>query len=283
MLVGCAAGPNQASAPAPRVAKKEHREVTEQQAAPVADTLPEQIVLSKFETSAFALRPGSKFWLVARFAIHQGYRISWKNPGDVGKPTVARFRAPEGFEVGEVMYPRPERFVLNGEFVSYGYQGETALFAEVDVPQGLSDQVPYRFELEAEWFACKKQCAAERTQAFFELLVDPSAPRTAMEESLSSLLESVPQPVSELGRAEHRWQEQGNETLLSLSAPKVEWLDFYPGGRELPRLLRVDGSKEALRLSFEAPSEPPETVKGIAIARVDGIEQSFAVELPWGK
>lgn len=237
---------------------------------------------SSFETSAFALKPGSKFWLAAHFKIHDGYRISWKNPGEVGKPTLARFRVPEGFVVSEVLYPRPRRFVLNGELVSYGYQSETALFAEVEVPEGLNEQTPYRFEMEAEWYACKKECASERTNAFFELLVDDSAPRTPMDDSLEALLDTVPVPVSTLGRATHRWQVAGGETELSLTAPKVEWLDFYPARPEVPKF-RVNGSKKELRLSFQASAEPPEKLEGVAIAKVDGAEATFDVDLPWGK
>ena len=135
------------------------REVAERSPAPAAepagDLTPDVIVGASFETSAFALKPGSKFWLAAHFKIHDGYRISWKNPGEVGKPTLARFRVPEGFVVSEVLYPAPRRFVLNGELISYGYQSETALFAEVLVPEGLNEQTPYRFEMEAEWYACK--------------------------------------------------------------------------------------------------------------------------------
>ena len=43
-----------------------------------------------------------------------------------------------------------------------------------EVITGLSEDTPYRFDLDADWYACKKQCASENTQAFFELLVDPS-------------------------------------------------------------------------------------------------------------
>ena len=245
--------------------------------------MPDELVKATFESSAFALRPGGKIWLVARFKIHDGYRISWKNPGDVGKPTRAKFSVPEGFSVGEVRYPRPRRFVLNGDLVSYGYREETALFAEVEVPEGLSEQTAYRFDLEADWYACKKQCATESTQAFFELLVDPSAPRTAMDETLSALLDSVPVPVSEFMRAKHQWRESGSETELSLTAPEVEWLDFYPAEPALPKPLRVQGSKRELLVSFAAPAEPPASLRGIAIGKVDGAEATYDVELPWGK
>lgn len=278
--VSCASAPKEAKAP-------QKREVAEREPAPAPEpseeSMPETLVRASFETSAFALKPGGKFWLVAHFKIHDGYRISWKNPGDVGKPTLARFSVPEGFSVSEVRYPRPRRFLLNGELVSYGYQDETALFAEVEVPDGVNGQTAYRFEMDAEWYACKKQCASERTNAFFELLVDPSAPRTAMDESLQGLLDTVPVPVSTLGKAMHSWQEEGGETELSLSAPKVEWLDFYPARPEVPKLLRVSGSKKELRLSFQAPQDPPEKLEGLAIAKVDGAETTFEVDLPWGK
>lgn len=281
-VAGCGSSPKEAKAPA---AEREVAERGSSAPSPKAseDSIPETLVRASFQTSALALKPGGKLWLVAHFEIHEGYRISWKNPGDVGKPTRARFSVPEGFTVSEVRYPRPRRFVLNGELTSYGYQNETALFAEVEVPEGLNDQTPYRFEMDAEWYACKKQCAGESTNAFFELLADEAAPRAAMDESLQALLESVPVPVSTLDKAKHRWQQGAGETELSLSAPKVEWLDFYPARPEVPKLLRVNGSKQELRLSFQAPEDPPEMLEGVAIAKVDGAEATFEVELPWGK
>src|SRR5690606_19036612 len=47
----------------------------------------EHVVHAEFQTSAQAVKPKGKFLLAVRFDIQDGYRISWQNPGDVGKTT----------------------------------------------------------------------------------------------------------------------------------------------------------------------------------------------------
>lgn len=245
------------------------------------ETLPETLVHSSLVSSASAIRPGKAFLLAVRLDMLEGYRIFWKNPGDFGKSTRVRFTAPEGFEVSEPMYPKPERFTSKSGFTSYGYEEQTAIFVEVRAPRKLDRQQAYRFDVEADWFACKKQCASEQTQAFFEMTVDPTVPAGELDEPLSELLKSVPRPFSELSRAKHNWTKVKSEAELALSAPKVEWLDFYSATRENPKLVGVAGAKGQLKLRYETPTTPPETVRGVAIIRVDGAEQYYDVEVPW--
>ena len=204
-LVACSGAPNKSvAAKNPEPPRENH---VEPAPAPVEvdEALPETIVRSTFISSASAIRPGKTFLLAVRLGMVEGYRIFWKNPGDFGKSTRVRFTAPEGFEVSEPMYPKPERFSSKSGFTSYGYEGETAIFVEVRAPKRLDRQQVYRFDVEADWFACKKQCASEQTQAFFEMTVDPAALAEELEEPLGELLKSVPRPFSELRRAKHNW------------------------------------------------------------------------------
>ena len=52
------------------------------------------------------IEPG-RFSFAVRFEIAKGYRISWSNPGDVGKSTQVSFQVPEGFSVGPLQFPAP--------------------------------------------------------------------------------------------------------------------------------------------------------------------------------
>ena len=283
VAIACSGAPVEPTAPpqqevSPTPSTEEQAPAT---AATTREVTPDTIVRASFETTAQGLRPGKSLLLAVHLSIHDGYRIFWKNPGEVGKRTLAHFSAPEGFEVSEVMYPKPERYRSKTGVVSYGYEGETALFVEVRAPRGLDPQKAYRFDAQAEWFACKKQCSGERIEAFFEMVADPQAQSGQFEAPLDSLLASVPVPISDLANAKHRWTLGGTEATLSLSAPRVEWLDFYPETRENPRLLGVSSSAEQLTLSYEAPDTPPETVKGMAIAKVNGREAYFDVAVPW--
>src|SRR5690242_7951681 len=52
-------------------------------AEPPAEPAPESVVQVSLEPLVTGVRPGQRFWLAAHFRIAPGYRISWKNPGDV--------------------------------------------------------------------------------------------------------------------------------------------------------------------------------------------------------
>lgn len=131
--------------------------------------MPESVVQVTFEPLVNAVRPGHPFLLAAHFRIASGYRISGEKPGEVGKPTVVSFTAPEGFEVGQVAFPTPERYKVAG-YVGYGYQDETAVFVQVKPPKKLKSGAVHRFDLSASWVACKRECATEHTDAFLELV-----------------------------------------------------------------------------------------------------------------
>jgi DsbC/DsbD-like thiol-disulfide interchange protein len=117
------------------------------------ERMPESVVQVSFEPLVTGVRPGHKFMLAAHFRIAKGYRISWTNPGDVGKETVVEIRAPEGFEVGAATFPVPERYTVPGGFTGYGYEGETAVFVEVKAPANLSRGRVHRIDLSASWVA----------------------------------------------------------------------------------------------------------------------------------
>src|SRR5437016_12511754 len=53
--------------------------------------------------------PGKKFLLGVHFVLERGWHIYWTNPGDSGQPPVFKWQMPAGFNVGEIMWPRPER------------------------------------------------------------------------------------------------------------------------------------------------------------------------------
>jgi DsbC/DsbD-like thiol-disulfide interchange protein len=160
--------------------------------------MPESVVQVTFEPLVTAVRPGRPFLLAAHFRIASGYRISWKEPGQVGKPTVVTFGAPKGFDVAEVAFPTPEQYTVPGGYVGFGYQDETAVFVEVTPPKKLAPDAVHRFDLSASWVACKRECATEHTDAFLELVTgygDVAARETEAE--LAPFKARLPTPVAD--------------------------------------------------------------------------------------
>ena len=245
-----------------------------------AQSSGESIVHAQFETSAQAVESGGKFLLAVRFQIPAEYRISWTNPGDVGQGTRVAFQVPEGFVVGALLFPAPQRFDLPGKLVSYGYERETAVFAEVTAPPHLSESQVLRFEVKADWLACKKECASEELGAWFELTSKRRAPEPQLPKGLDAYYSALPKAFDALPESSHDWQVTRGKPALTLSAPDVKWLDFFPSDPEQPKLLGVDPRGEALRVRFaQAPTSGQ--LRGLALAEVEGKLTSFDVAVPW--
>jgi thiol:disulfide interchange protein DsbD len=168
LLIVSACGGAAATPPAVDPPHAAPQETAAAPAPPPKESVPESVVQVTFEPLVTAVRPGKPFLLAAHFRIARGYRISGKDPGEVGKPTVVSFQAPDGFEVGEVSFPTPERYTVGG-YVGFGYQDETAVFVEIKPPKRLKSDGVHRFDVSASWVACKRECATEHTDAFLEL------------------------------------------------------------------------------------------------------------------
>lgn len=96
------------------------------------------------------------FTLGVRFKIAPHWHIYWKSPGDSGAPTEVEITAPEGFEVGPVLWPRPQRFE-GPEGVTYGYEDEVMLLAPVTRVHR-SQETTLEFTADAFWLVCRQQC-----------------------------------------------------------------------------------------------------------------------------
>jgi DsbC/DsbD-like thiol-disulfide interchange protein len=240
----------------------------------------ESVVHAEFATSALAVKPKGKFLLAVRFQIEPGYRISWQNPGDVGKSTEVAFEVPPGFSVGPLLYPAPQRFELPGKLINYGYENETAIFAEVTAPERIADGKAFRFDVKATWLACKDDCATEELSAWFELVSAAHAAEPALPVELSTFYDAVPPAFGELPKSNLDWRADSSHPALTLKAAKVKWLDFIPGDEAQPKLIRMKPAGEQLELTF-ANGGSSRPLRGLAVAEVEGKRSFFDVNVPW--
>lgn len=263
------------AAPAADAERRKASRLARLDAEPAADPAPESVVQVSFEPLVTGVRPGRSFLLAAHFRIASGYRISWTNPGDVGKETVVTIRAPDGFDVGPVAFPAPERYTVPGGFVGYGYENETAVFVEVKAPTNLARGRVNRFDLSASWVACKKECATEHTDAFVELATTyGNAAAKEVESGLAPFKARLPKPLSEMKEAEQRWEDGRHAFVVSI--PGAELRDFIPGEKAEPAPKKVSMSGNVLRVAFgEAPGPNAKPVRGIVVANVEGKDAFF--------
>ncbi|MDJ0978724.1 MAG: thioredoxin family protein [Erythrobacter sp.] len=79
--------------------------------------------------------PGREWTLALTFSPSapewHGY---WKNPGDAGQGLRLTLDLPEGWEMGEALYPVPDRLLI-GDLMNHIYEGEYAVLVPVSVPE----------------------------------------------------------------------------------------------------------------------------------------------------
>lgn len=130
-------------------------------AAPgVIEAEPVVIQLRSLQTAIVA---GQPFTIGVDIRHKPGYHTYWHSPGTVGLATSIKWTLPEGFTIGELQWPPPQRCKMVA-YNTYGYEKDVLLLAEVTppavVPAGsIEIKAAITFMACAEVRCCNLQCA----------------------------------------------------------------------------------------------------------------------------
>ncbi|RME25130.1 MAG: hypothetical protein D6798_09640, partial [Deltaproteobacteria bacterium] len=148
---------------------------------PGPDGKPHQ-VLARLIADRDAVVPGGHFRLGVHLTQDEGWHTYWKSPGEVGKPTVIDWQGPDGVTFSQYEFPVPTRMEESG-VVSYGYDDQVLLFADVQLPDDLPlGTATFGATAEARWLVCKTQCIPGEAELTLTLPVveeDPGPNRFA--------------------------------------------------------------------------------------------------------
>jgi DsbC/DsbD-like thiol-disulfide interchange protein len=191
---------------------------------------------------------------------------------------VVHVDVPIGYEVSESRYPAPQKFQLPDGGVSFGYEGETAAFAQVRASPDLESEQMYRFQVEARWLACEERCLSESATAFVEFSVEPGAPPVEFEPRLAQMFRTLPQPLHNLDGGRHEWKAR----TLKLSANQRRWVDFFPANTTARSLTKfsIEPEKSELSIEFE-DGAVGSRVQGVAVAESGNGPEFVQVDLPY--
>lgn len=140
-----------------------------------------------------SIAPGEPFRLGVLFEMDPHWHIYWRNSGDVGLPTEIEWQLPEGFTAGPLHWPAPDR-IEQGGLISYGYHGQTLLFAEIRPPEELDAGAgPLAFKARADWLVCKETCIPGGAAVELTRTVGAGEP-SEDSELFDRYAERVPQP-----------------------------------------------------------------------------------------
>lgn len=138
--------------------------------------------------------PGETFHLGLRYELEPHWHVYWKNPGASGLAPEVEWNLPEGFEVGAMEFPAPERFELGG-LVSYAHEGSPLFIVPVQAPFELRAGDTVTFQASVFWLICKDVCIADDAELELTLpvgdgmLPDENAALFAAAESAQPLVD----------------------------------------------------------------------------------------------
>lgn len=137
------------------------------------------------------LGPGRPLEVALELRLRRGWHVYWKNPGASGMPPEVTLKAPPGFRVGAIRWPRPRVFGTGGD-AAYGYEERAVLFVPVTAPDPLPAERPLPLEAELSLMVCREVCLLGTFRARADLS-GPAAP-----ERWGADRAALPRPLADL-------------------------------------------------------------------------------------
>ena len=104
--------------------------------------------------------PGGTAYVAIRQDIAKGWHTYWRNPGDSGEATSAKWITPTGWSVGDWVWPSPQRLPL-GPLMNYGYVGQVLLPVAINVPASAKPGTTATLQADVTFLVCADICVPE--------------------------------------------------------------------------------------------------------------------------
>jgi thiol:disulfide interchange protein DsbD len=230
-----------------------------------------------------AVRPGRPLTVGIRLQMEKDWHTYWRNPGDSGLPTRARWEVPAGFAAGEIQWPYPSRFT-SGPLVNYGYEGEVLLPVEIRVPASVPES-QVRIAARVDWLECQEACLPGRAELSLTLPVRATSAPTAEGALFADVRRRLP-------RKDPAWGFSVSSTARSVSlvvrpprGTELREAYFYPAVARVldharPQTLTREGTANRLALARDPNAAPLERLAGVLVAGTGTGLVAVAVDVP---
>jgi DsbC/DsbD-like thiol-disulfide interchange protein len=245
-------------------------------------------VVAHLHSEDKTIQAGHPFWVGVELKMADGWDTYWINPGDAGFPTKVEWHLPEGYKVGPIHWPTPERFVSQS-LVGFGYTHSVLLLAEVTPPAHPTTHEAL-IEADVSWLACKEQCVPGNAHVKLSLPVKGDAPQKNSEVS-TLFQEARAQWPKDLPGVSAGTKEQ--EIVLNFKPVPGDFKEivdavFIPEMGEMidylaPQQLHQDAGAYTLNVKRAHPEQtPPSHVKGVLLIGEKGatIKKGIQVDTP---
>jgi thiol:disulfide interchange protein/DsbC/DsbD-like thiol-disulfide interchange protein len=189
--------------------------------------------------------PGRAFWIALKVDLGKDWHTYWKNPGETGLGTSIDWHLPFGFEVAEVEWPAPKRFVEKSS-VAFGYDESFVILAKVIPSKGVAVGQQVQLGATIRWVACNHgNCIPGDTNANATLqIVSATPPRNSQATDLFA------QAREKLPNTDWKVAANSNISNIELILDKPEGLSGeYGAAYFMPLEAEVFNARQSLPLT----------------------------------
>ncbi|MEM1329489.1 MAG: protein-disulfide reductase DsbD domain-containing protein [Planctomycetota bacterium] len=199
--------------------------------------------------------PGQTIYLGVMLDMDEDWHTYWPGQNDSGFPLRFSIEAPEGYTVGEPMWPAPERYSATDLVLDYVYHDVALVLVPVEVPSDASEG-DASFSVSAEWLVCREACIPGDGTAELAVAIGSSSKVGEHAELFKTARDRVPRSSTSMAM-------RVRDDHLVVRVPAADVLEFYPheSGRSLADHM-TDGrsTQGGLRIRLEPGDEP---VRGV--------------------
>jgi thiol:disulfide interchange protein DsbD len=165
--------------------------------------------------------PGGLAYVAIRQQIMPGWHTYWRNPGDSGEATSAKWTLPADWSVGDWVWPAPQRLPL-GPLMNYGYVGQVLLPVSLNVPASAKVGSTATLKADVTFLVCADICVPENARLKLDVPVVAGTPGTdpkwgaAIEKTINDA------PKASGLEAAVAWAGQGDNRVLKLGVTGAE-------------------------------------------------------------
>lgn len=220
-----------------------------------------------------SVQPGRALLVGLRLEPEKGWHLYWRNPGDSGLAPSIRWELPTGAKASPLRWPAPRR-IPTPPNMTFGYEGEVILLAEITPPPGLKKGT-LKIGAKADWLVCKEVCVTG--EAAFVLKLPVSAREPERDPRIEKARGRLPRkPPKDSLRASRK----AGAVLLDVRI-RAEGAFFFPAkpdavahAAEQP----CSATKEGFILTL-APAEGLERLTGVLVIETGRARVAYAVDI----
>lgn len=178
----------------------------------------ENAVKASLLTDTSLAAPGSTIRVGVLLNIPPGSHIYWKNSGASGLPTEVEWSLPRGASIGELQWPAPKAFELDGlNEVFYGYEDQALLFATLTLPETSADTLTLAANV--TWLLCLDDgvCIPGSEELTLDLRINESSRKSPVSATFDYYTVSIPKALESLDIAlSYSWDRNTGELNIRI-------------------------------------------------------------------